>query len=82
MKIIPWSAEKLSLVTEFAGREPTWGWREDTPEIMERQIDLAAGNEIAHFPFCWYRQDNKRPINVSGNVNKSTDLALYLIIKI
>ena len=29
------------LATEFAGRTPLWGWRDDTQELMERQIDRA-----------------------------------------
>jgi hypothetical protein len=40
------------LATEFSGRTPIWGWRDDTPELMERQIDLAADNGIAYFSFC------------------------------
>ena len=33
----------------FSGREPLWGWSDDTSEIMENQIDLAADNGIAFF---------------------------------
>ena len=54
------------LATEFAGRTPVWGWRDDTPELMERQIDLAADHGVAYFSFCWYWHDNKRPINVKA----------------
>lgn len=53
------------LATEFNGRTPIWGWREDSPEIMSRQINLAAENGIAFFAYCWYFQDNKGPINVN-----------------
>ena len=42
------------LLTEFAGRTPLWGWREDAPGVMERQIDLAADNGVAFFAFDWY----------------------------
>jgi hypothetical protein len=52
------------LATEFAGRTPLWGWRDDTPELMERQIDLAADHGVAYFSFCWYWHDNKKPLNV------------------
>jgi hypothetical protein len=52
------------LATEFAGRTPIWGWRDDTQELMERQIDLAADHGLAYFSFCWYWADNKGPINV------------------
>jgi len=42
------------LLDEFPDREPVWGWRDDTPEIMERQIALAADNGLAFFAFDWY----------------------------
>ena len=54
------------LATDFAGRTPVWGWRDDTQELMERQIDLAADNGVAYFSFCWYWHDNKGPLNVKG----------------
>ena len=41
------------LLTEFAGRTPLWGWREDAPGVMERQINLAADNGVAFFAFDW-----------------------------
>jgi hypothetical protein len=52
------------LPTEFAGRMPVWGWRDDAPGVMERQIDLAADHGISYFAFCWYWKDNKGPINI------------------
>ncbi|AMV40541.1 glycoside hydrolase family 99-like domain-containing protein [Planctomyces sp. SH-PL62] len=42
------------LTTEFADREPVWGWRDDTVAIMEKQIDYAADAGLAFFSFCWY----------------------------
>jgi hypothetical protein len=54
------------LATEYAGRTPVWGWRDDTVELMERQINLAADSGIAYFSFCWYWHDNKKPINVKA----------------
>jgi len=51
------------LATEFAGRTPVWGWRDDTKELMERQIDLAADNGVTWFSFCWYWADNKGLVN-------------------
>lgn len=27
------------LQTEFADRKPVWGWKDDTVEIMQKQID-------------------------------------------
>ena len=42
------------------GRTPVWGWREDSPEITARQIDLAADHGIAFFAYCWYFKDRRR----------------------
>ncbi len=42
------------LKTEFANREPVWGWKDDTVEIMEQQIDLAAKGGLSFWSFCWY----------------------------
>ena len=52
------------LATEFAGRTPVWGWREDSPEITARQIDLAADHGIAFFAYCWYFKDSEGLLNV------------------
>ncbi len=48
----------LRMLEEFPGREPVWGWRDDSLEIMERQIDLAANHGLAFFAFCWYWHEN------------------------
>lgn len=67
-------------VEEFGDREPVWGWRNDSQEIMERQIDLAADNGIDFFLFCWYWRDNKGPINLQAieNLHLHTSLRLYM----
>lgn len=62
-KGMPTHATK-TLVTQFAGRMPLWGWRDDAPGVMEQQIDLAADNGLAFFSFCWYWEDNNGPINI------------------
>ncbi|MCL4484392.1 MAG: glycoside hydrolase family 99-like domain-containing protein [Bacteroidetes bacterium] len=69
------------LATEFAGRTPIWGWRDDTQEIMERQIDLAADNGLAYFSFCWYWADNKGPINVEKIEADSKHLPMRLFMQ-
>ncbi len=54
------------LRTEFAHREPVWGWLDNTLPIMEQQIGLAAEHGIAFFSFCWYLPEgtNKQtPLN-------------------
>lgn len=67
----PWAKNAPRQVTkrmlnEFADREPVWGWRNDSQEIMERQIDLAADNGVEFFLFCWYWRDTKGPINLKA----------------
>ncbi len=81
----PWAKDAPShltrrFVNEFSNREPVWGWRDDSPEIMERQIDLAADNGVDFFLFCWYWSDNKGPINVEAveKNNLHTSMELYL----
>ena len=69
------------LATEFAGRMPVWGWRDDTQEIMERQIDLAADNGIAYFSFCWYWADNNGPINIKSIENNPLHVGMNLFMQ-
>jgi hypothetical protein len=68
------------LATEFSGRTPLWGWRDDTQELMEKQIDLAADHGVAFFSFCWYWHDNKGPLNVKEIADdpKHTPMQLFL----
>lgn len=61
------------LRTEFAARQPVWGWRDDSIEIVQRQIDLAADHALSFFAFDWYwpeGSEKKSPLN--------TGLELYL----
>ena len=68
------------LVEDFPEREPIWGWRDDSLEIMERQIDLAADHGVAFFAFCWYWHDNGQAINKDAIETdpKHTSLRLFL----
>ena len=68
------------MVEEFPDREPVWGWRADSQEIMERQIDLAADNGIEFFLFCWYWRDTNGPINLEAieNAPAHTSMKMYL----
>lgn len=66
-------------VEQFGGRQPVWGWRDDTQEIMERQIDLMADNGVDFMLYCWYWKDDRSFINEAG-INsdpKHTSLRLY-----
>jgi hypothetical protein len=69
------------LATEYAGRTPVWGWRDDTPELMERQIALAADNGLSHFSFCWYWHDNKKPLNAKAIEEDSKHLPMNLFMQ-
>jgi hypothetical protein len=79
-KGMPLMVTKL-MTTVFAGREPVWGWREDTQEIMERQIDLAADNGIAYFSFCWYWSDDKGPINIPKIESRPSHQPMYMFME-
>lgn len=63
------------MLEEFADREPLWGWRDDSQEIMERQIDLAADGGLAFFAFCWYWHADVEEIRKDP---KHTGLELFL----
>lgn len=69
------------LVTEYSGRTPIWGWRDDTPEIMERQINLAAENGISFFSFCWYWSKNKGPIDIDAVEKDSKHLPMRMFMQ-
>lgn len=63
----PWAKDAPThlskrMLDEFADREPAWGWRDDTPEIMERQIDLAADHGLSFWAFCWYFQPDAKAV--------------------
>lgn len=61
------------LKTEFADREPVWGWQDNTREIMEQQIDFAANAGLSFWSFCWYWPEKGGPQNPLNDA-----LALYL----
>jgi len=69
------------LATEYAGRTPLWGWRDDTLELMQRQIDLAADNGVAYFSFCWYWHDNQKAINTAAIDEDPKHLPMQLFMK-
>ena len=69
------------MIEEFPEREPVWGWRDDSPEIMQRQIDLAADHGLAFFAFCWYWHDNGRAINKQRIKDDLLNTGLELFLK-
>ena len=64
-----------ALAEQYADRQPLWGWRSDTPEIMRRQIDLAADHGLAFWAFCWYFQPKPQAV---ADDPKHTGLRLFL----
>ena len=68
------------MVEEFPEREPVWGWRDDSVEIMERQIGLAADHGLSFFAFCWYWRDNGGAVNERAikAAPENTSLELFL----
>jgi hypothetical protein len=82
----PWATNAPTHVTrrmiqEFPEREPTWGWRDDSRAIMERQIDLAADHGVKFFAFCWYWHDNAKAINEQAIRDDSLHTGLELFLK-
>ena len=69
------------MLDEFPEREPVWGWRDDSIEIMERQIDLAADHGVAFFSFCWYWHDNGQAIDETGIREDPLHTSLELFLK-
>lgn len=75
----PWARHAPShlskrMLDEFPGREPVWGWRDDTAAIMERQIDLAADHGLGFWAFCWYFNPDAAAV---ASDSKHTGLALF-----
>jgi hypothetical protein len=65
-----WNGKSGHITEELVGagakRMPVWGWKADTIEIMQRQIDYAADHSIAFWAFDWYYPkgpDKKTPLN-------------------
>ena len=61
------------LTTEYADRKPVWGWKDDTVEIMQKQIDYCADHDIAFWAFDWYYPEGETKTTPLNNA-----LDLYL----
>jgi hypothetical protein len=79
-KGMPTEISKL-LTTSYSGREPIWGWRSDSQEIMEQQIDLAADNGIAFFSFCWYAKNANGKLDIPFTLSYSYNLDTHNFMK-
>ncbi|MDD2797139.1 MAG: glycoside hydrolase family 99-like domain-containing protein [Bacteroidales bacterium] len=62
-----------SLVSKFSDREPVWGWREDVPGVMEKQIDYAADGGLSFWGFCWYDNTLVNNPTMMDNLNNALD---------
>ncbi|MEI7953798.1 MAG: glycoside hydrolase family 99-like domain-containing protein [Verrucomicrobiota bacterium] len=54
------------LLTDFADRKPVWGWKDDTVEIMQQQVDFCADHGINFWAFDWYYPEGEKketPLN-------------------
>ena len=61
------------LQTKYADRQPLWGWKDDTIEIMQKQIDYCADHGIAFWAFDWYYPEGE---NKTTPLNNALDLYL------
>lgn len=76
----PWAKDapthlRKRMLDEFSGREPVWGWRDDTADIMTRQIDLAADHGLSFWAFCWYFHTNATEV---AKDSKHTGMNLFV----
>jgi len=62
-KIPHWTPRLLS---DFADREPVWGWLGDTVENMNMQINYAADAGLSFFAFDWYYPEH-------GHINRMNE---------
>lgn len=65
------------LKNDFPERKPIWGWQTGTPQVMEKQIDIAQKYGIRFFSFCWYYRPTGQGADVSDDP-KNNALNLYL----
>ncbi len=69
-----WTGDVAKLLkTEFAERQPVWGWKDDTVEIMQKQIDYCANHCINFWAFDWYYPETPKKETPLNNA-----LGLYL----
>lgn len=66
-----------TLTTAYLDREPLWGWREDTPGVMEQQINYAAQAGLDFWGFCWY-DNTLRPDDAVLMDHLNTALDLFM----
>jgi hypothetical protein len=59
-----WGGDTLHLTSalkKLDNREPIWGWKTSTPEIVAQQVALAADAGLDFFNFCWYFNPKTNP---------------------
>jgi hypothetical protein len=69
-----WTGDVAKLLkTKFADRRPVWGWKDDTMEIMRKQIAYCATHGIGFWAFDWYYPEGSNKTTPLNNA-----LGLYL----
>ena len=72
------------LLNNFADRQPTWGWVENSAENFEYQIDLAADNNISFFAIDWYNSpymhDYNRAVDMFINARNADRMKFCMMI--
>lgn len=66
------------LYNKYKDRMPLWGWRDDTQDIIDKQISLASKNGIDFFSFCWYWSNDKGDIDTLKIINNPLHTGLHL----
>jgi hypothetical protein len=61
------------LKTKFVDRRPIWGWKDDTIEVMQKQIACCANHGIGFWAFDWYYPEGPEKTTPLNNA-----LGLYL----
>ncbi|MCF0055158.1 glycoside hydrolase family 99-like domain-containing protein [Dyadobacter sp. CY356] len=65
------------LTDSLLDRKPIWGWVTSTPEIINKQIEVAYDAGITFFDFCWYFQKNPKSGEID-DIPLNNALKLYL----
>ncbi len=60
------------LQTKYADRKPLWGWKADTVEIIQKQIDYCADHGIAFWAIDWYYPEGENKIRRSTTPSDCT----------
>ncbi len=66
------------LTSEFAEREPVYGWRSDSQPVMDQTLEWLASHHIDFIDFLWYERGAWRFAEGPPSDRMNTGLHLYL----